>query len=460
MRNVPTILTLFGATGDLAQRKIYPSIFRLFINGQLPLLFKLIGFVRRDMSEAEFRDLVRQSLQKEKATKKQIEAFLLRVTNHVAPFEHLDGYRDLASKLGVMDGEWRACANKLFYLAIPPDLIETVINRLHDSHLTDAHSDKEGWTRVMIEKPIGNDFESATHIDKLFGKLFSEEQIYRIDHYLGKEMVMDVLALRFANHLFSKSWTGEFIDSIEVYLWEKLGIEDRGAFYDDVGALRDVGQNHLLQLVALATMEEPGGFSPKELRGARSKALQALVPPTDAEHAIRAQYKGYKQAKGVAADSKTETFFRVETRLKKKGWHDVPIVLESGKCMPSARKEIIVNFRHPDPCVCPDEQPEVTNTLTIAFEPKPKLELCLWLKKPGYEYELEARTIDLLSNREGVEQIEAYEKLILDCIHGDQTLFVSTEELAAMWKFTDSVRDLWSESDAPLASYEPGISFA
>jgi len=299
---LPTVFVIFGATGDLASRKLVPALFHLYREGYLPSLFQVLGFARRDLSHEDFQKDVQNIIRKRvpNATAKQIKDFSRYFRYQQGDLQKLRGYKGVAESLGQRDGEWRVCSNKLFYLAVPPELYRTIFRHLAKSGLTIPCSPEEGWTRVSVEKPFGKDLKTAQELDRVLGKLFQEEQVYRIDHYLGKETVQNILAFRFSNSFLNPTWDRRSIESIHIKLWEKAGIGNRGGFYDGIGALRDVGQNHVLQLLALFTMENPGKFDAKSVREERAKifrSLQIADSKKVATTTIRAQYEGYRREK-------------------------------------------------------------------------------------------------------------------------------------------------------------------
>ena len=461
-KNVPTIFVVFGATGDLMAKKIVPSLFHLYETGALPRMFHVMGVARRKMDRGQFQSYVGELLKARigaKTKKETVAAFLKFFTYHQGWFNQEDTYQRLAATLGHIDGEWQVCANKLFHLAVPPEYYETIFTHLHSSGLTIPCGPEEGWTRVIVEKPFGKDFESAQRLDELLGRFFKEVQIYRIDHYLAKEMVQNILSFRFANNLFEKSWDRERIERIELRLLEKIGAEDRGAFYDGVGALRDVGQNHLLQMLALITMERPVNFSAEAIRSARGAVLAGLQLPageTMAALTYRSQYQGYNGIKGVMKNSTTETYFKARAELNTVRFQGVPLILEGGKRVGNAKKEIVVTFTNASPCLCPPGR-HLKNRLIFHLGPREGIAIQFWAKKPGLKLELEERSFDFLfrDKRRNIQYVEEYEKLLLDCIAGDQTLFVSTEEVRSMWKFVDPIICAWQKNVVPLRVYKP-----
>lgn len=456
----PTILTIFGATGDVVAKKVIPAIFRLHTAGKLPPLFRVIGFSRRELSDLEFRTYIEDLLKKqglipaEESRSEFTDRFSYIRGNLDVPAD----YQTLAHALGHLEGGAKVCVNSLFYLAVPPDLYEPIFANLSCAGLT-TPCGETSWTRILVEKPIGMDSATSERLDLLMSKLFQEQQIYRIEHYLAKEMIRNLLAFRFSNNLFEGVWDRSFIEDIHLRLWESIGVESRGNFYDKVGTLRDVGQNHLLQMLALATMEAPTSFSAEAIRTRRAELLATLQPMEEAQvphRTFRAQHEGYRSIIGVAPDSRTETFFAATTFLDTPRWKGVPIRLEAGKCMSRARKEIDILIRHPSPCLCPPGE-HYRNRLTITLEPVEGITVEWWSKKPGHGWEMEKRSLDfvLRQTSERVQYTEEYQKVILDAIHGDQTLFVSTDELRSMWRFVDPIQSAWQKDTRPLPTYAP-----
>ena len=460
--NIPTTIVLLGATGDLVSRKIMPAVFRLYKAGQLPDRFRVIGFSRRELSDADFREYIHGTLASvEGTTPELVGAFLELVYYSRGEFETQEHYASLATRLTSLDDEWSTCSNKLFYLAVPPKLYETIFRALAASGLSVPCGGDDGWTRVIVEKPFGSDLHTAKALDELLGKLFKEEQIYRIDHYLAKEMLQNILTFRFANNLFENIWNEGSVERVHVRLFEKLGAESRGAFYDSVGALRDVGQNHLLQMLALATMDQPREWSSVAIREKRLKVLEALRPVGKGEmaaQAFRAQYEGYRNSKGVDETSTTETYFKVRSALNLPRWEGVPIIIEGGKQMHESKKEIRIVLKHPSPCFCnlPDGGHH-KNEIVIRLEPTEEIEIFFWAKKPGLVFENELRTLHFhLRAGDEKERFGEYDRLLLDCIGGDQTLFVSTDEIRAMWRFIDPIVAAWKKNTTPIETYTPG----
>ena len=461
----PTVLVIFGATGDLMAKKVLPALFHLFQKKKLPTLFRVIGVARRELSNAGFRKHVAEALEKHgdiNSTKQETEQFVSLFSYHRGSVKNLEDYESLGLKLGQIDGEWRTCSNKLFYLGTPPSLYEATLRNLAESGLTEPCSEEEGWTRVIIEKPFGSDMKSARRLCKMLYRLFKKEQLYLIDHCLGKEMVQNILVFRFANVFFEGFWNNKFVKRIEVRLLEKIGVEGRGHFYDSVGALRDVGQNHLLEMLALVTMDNPVKLEPSAVRTNRARILENLRTPTENNvklFTFRAQYKGYTEIEGVKPDSTTETYFKIVAFLETPRWQGVPIILESGKRLRNARKEIVVYLKHPPNCLCPAELREhYENKIVFSLEPRETIEMRLQSKEPGFDMVVNEKGLNCVLRDRGkrAEYVEKYEKLLFDCIAGDQTFFVSIDEIEASWRFIDPIIRGWRKNLVPLHRYEAG----
>lgn len=419
-------------------------------------MFNLIGFSRRDWSNNDLKEYITEVLAKNTSinpTKEQLTEFLSFFKYQKGDFSNLDDFKALGEVLGRVDDEWKTCSNKLYYLAAPPQFYEVIFEYLSKSGLTEPCGEDEGWTRVIVEKPFGRDLKTAQALDNLLSMLFKEEQIYRVDHYLGKEMSQNIMAFRFYNNLLEKNWNKDLINKIEIKVTENFGIEGRGNFFDGVGAFRDVGQNHLLQMLALVTMADPVRFTDEAIRQERAKVLKNLkVYGTNEvkENTYRAQYAGYTDLDEVESGSKTETYFKVRSFLNVPDWKDVPIILEHGKQLSKTDKKIIVHFA---------EKRDCQNRIVIDLEGEDAgIYIEFWAKKPGYTMELDKRVLSFsLCEEEGVcGTAEEYERLLSDCIEGNQTLFVSTEEVEAMWRFVDPIVTAWNSDVVPLEIYEKG----
>lgn len=460
--NIPTVVIVYGATGDLMARKITPALFNLYVKNKLPKMFHVIGVARRPLSNEQFREhvhMLTQEYAQNETQKKQVEAFCKLFFYHQGKFEKREDYSSLAKEMGVVDAKWNVCSNKLFYLAVPPSYYSTILTHLHDSHLTDPCSPEEGWTRVLVEKPFGNDLKTAQELDELLSRLFKEEQIYRIDHYLGKEMLQNMLAFRFSNNFLEQSWDNAFVSRIDIRLLESNDASKRGAFYESVGAFRDVGQNHLLQMLALVTMDNPGTLTSDAIRRKRAEVLNTLKPLSVEEVArstIRGQYEGYRAHEGVDPKSTTETYFKTRAFLQSSRWDGVPIYLSSGKGFSKPQKDVTVTFRNPQVCLNCEPGKDYNNQVVFSLEPEEKITIKFFSKKPGLDLEIQQKELAFTyrTATERRQYVEEYEKLLLDVIHGDQTLFVSTDEVLPMWEYTDAIVHAWEQGVVPLKTYK------
>lgn len=452
----PTIFVILGITGDLASRKLLPALLALYSKRMLPPQFAIIGFSRRSYTREEFREYIRERLNVRPGEfhEEDVKHFLDHMSYEQGFFDNMPAYERLSDRLKTIDDRWGLCSNKLFHLSVPPTLYEGILTHLAGSKLTVPCDDLTGWTRVLIEKPFGNDIETARSLDRLLGRLFEEKQIFRIDHYLAKEALQNILAFRFMNPIFLPMWRREHIDKIHIKLFEKEGVDGRGAFYDKIGALKDVGQNHMLQMLALMTMNEPKAFTADDIRRERAKVLSALrkVSRNDLKKTARkAQYNGYASESGVGQHTKTETYFRIEARLNSAHWRDVPIYLESGKAMAETKAEIDVYFKRPK-----NERFEDQNILTFRVQPDEGIKIKFFVKRPGYEFTVEPKTLKFkYADAASFDPIpDDYERLIHDAFVGDQTLFASTDEIMASWKFVTPILENWD--NVPLTMYERG----
>ncbi|MFY9457493.1 MAG: glucose-6-phosphate dehydrogenase [Candidatus Spechtbacterales bacterium] len=454
---VPTTIVIFGATGDLARNKLFAALFSLFSHKLLPKKFRIIGFARSKLKDREFQKFIEESI------KNKGGSFVKNAMYQPGFFEDPGAYTNLGKMLSGIDREFRACSNKLFYLAAAPKYYKTIFENLANSGLTIPCADGEGWTRVLVEKPFGENIRAAQELDELLSKLFREEQIFRIDHYLARETMQNILTFRFSNRIFEPLWNNQYIDRVELKLLEKGGVGERGAFYDEIGALRDVGQNHMLQMLALVAMGHPQRFDAGAIRRERAKILEALrpIPENDVgKVTLRGQYSGYRNLSGVKSNSNTETYFKVTAHIDNARWSGTPFYIESGKSLAENLVEINVHFKEAIPCFCP--LPHMghkhQNMLSFRVKPKEGIVLRFWAKKPGLQNDIEPKNLTLeYGNRKIPEsQAEAYEKVLFDCIAGEQMLFASTEEVVAAWRFVMPILTGWQRGAAPLKIYKKG----
>ncbi len=459
----PTILVVLGATGDLVKKKIIPSVCRLYQDQRLPSRFRVVGMARRELSDREFQSSVRADLKQrlpgvEKKVADEVSSLFVY---HQGKFGDPGAFKQLKIKLEEIDLEWGVCANKLFYLAVPPEHFVEIFKSMAAAGLNIPCGGKLGWTRLLIEKPFGGDEPSAKKLFLLLGKYFKEEQLYLIDHYLTKEIIQAIAHFRFSNNVFEKSWDKNSIERIDIRLLETIGAEDRGAFYDAVGAFRDVGENHLLQMLAAITMDAPRDMATRQLRQLRAEIMETLRPWNPSEikkRTFRAQYDSYRAIDDVSPKSTTETYFKLRTELTHPAWRGVPITLESGKRCSEAKKEVVVTFRHPRLCVGCTPDNHIQNRVVFTLAPEDKIVIHFWTKKLGFEKKLEERTFNffLYERAQDVPYVEEYAELIFNCLIGDQAMFVSEREVLAQWRFADPVLSAWRINAVPLQRYAAG----
>ena len=362
-----------------------------------------------------------------------------------------ESYKKLSDFLYNQDG--KECSNKLYYLAVPPSLYHDVFNRLSKSGLTlPCRSDDKGneWTRILVEKPFGFNRDEAMKLDELLGTLFQEDQVYRIDHYLGKETIQNILTFRFSNSIFEPMWNKENVDRVEIKMYESLTVSTRGAFYDSIGALRDVGQNHVLQMLAFIAMEDPVNLKQDLIRKSREELLNSV---SISDEVSRGQYIGYKNVEGVKEDSDTETYFKIKVKVDNERWKGVPFILESGKGLPEKKTEVNIYFKEGINCMSPKVKKNHQNVLTFKIQPEEGISLKFWVKKPGFTFEIEEKELSFNYNLDKTIP-SAYERVLYDAIIGDQTLFTSTKEVMAEWNIIMPILNNWKNSK--LIEYKTG----
>jgi len=457
--DIPTILVVLGATGDLINKKVIPSVCHLHMHKRLPPRFRVIGMARRDI---DLRANVREQLLKRlpEVDEKTVEEVSRLFDYHQGDFSSHQDFEKLHARLEQMDNEWGVCSNKLFYLAVPPAYFGPIFENMVKTHLNIPCGGKLGWTRLLIEKPFGQDLNSSKKLFAVLKKSFKDEQLYLIDHYLAKDIVQAIKYFRFSNNLFEHSWNRHAIERIDVVLHETNGAEERGAFYETVGAFRDVGQNHLLQMLAAITMEASNNMSAESERKRRTHIIETLKPWTPANlkaDTFRAQYDGYREIKNVDPASMTETFFKLKTELMHPDWRGVAVTLESGKRCPLPRKEVVVTFKPPAECLGCSPERQHRNRVVFTIEPDDRISIHFWTAKPGFDREIEERTFDffLYEHTKKVQYVEEYADLIYSCIVGKQNMFVSEKEILAQWKFTDPIIKAWGKDLVPLERYTP-----
>ena len=452
-------LLLFGATGDLSQRMLLPSLCALDADELLDPALRIIGTARSEMSDAEFQDFARDALEKFLPADRRggMASFLKRLSYQTLDATTLDGFDALAEKVG------EPSKGLAIFLSTAPSLFEPTIAGLQHAGLA------TGNVRIGLEKPLGTDLGSSQEINDAVASAFSEDRIFRIDHYLGKETVQNLLALRFANILFEPLWNAAHIDHVQITVAETVGLEGRVAFYDDAGALRDMVQNHMLQLLALVAMEPPGSFDATAVRDEKVKVLRSLRKVEESQ-TVTGQYRagaiggkavpGYDEELGKA--STTETFVAIKAHVDNWRWKGVPFYLRTGKRLPERVTEIVVQFRCVPHSIFADKGAKMTpNRLVIGIQPKENISLSLMAKVPGLDREgirLRSVPLDIAMPDAftGTHRRIAYERLLLDLIEGDQTLFVRRDEVEAQWEWIDAIRALWDAQSLEPKTYTSG----
>ncbi|WKZ34453.1 MAG: glucose-6-phosphate dehydrogenase [Anaerolineales bacterium] len=455
---LPATIIIFGASGDLTQRKLIPSLFNLFHKRRTPKNLRIIGFGGTDFTDEQFREHLHKGL-KEYAgypfTDEDWNLFAPKLRYLCGKYNEISAFQRLSEQLAKLeDGE----ANRLYYMALPPTLFPAILDNL-DS--TGQLHENRAWRRVVLEKPFGTDLESAVTLNKQVHKVLSENQIYRIDHYLGKETVQNILFTRFANTIFEPVWNRTYIDHVQITVAEKVGLEHRAKFYDGIGILRDMFQNHLLQLLTLVAMEPPASFSAGHLRNEKVKVLSAIQPMTSEQvsaNTVRAQYKGYRKEGQVNPDSATATYAALRLFVNNWRWKGVPFFLRSGKNLTEKHSQIIIQFKEPPLAMFP-MQTLKANMLVLYLQPDEGVHLRFEAKAP--DTVSETRSVDMefkYAEAFGKTAIpEAYERLLLDAIQGDAALFTRADEVEAAWALIDPILQTWeTHQTPPLAVYKPG----
>ncbi len=449
-------LVIIGGTGDLAKRKILPSLYRRVCAGQMPENARIIAAARSDFSQQDYKDFIRQALEdfvkSKKRNKKKIETFLERLTYIKLDATGIEGWKELSQSL-------RAGAVHAFYFSVGPSLFAPLAERLMKHKITDEN------TRIVVEKPFGRDLASAQSLNAVLARCFREDQIFRIDHYLGKETVQNLMALRFANALFEPLWNSQHIDHVQITVSESLGVEGRGAYYDKSGAMRDMMQNHLMQLFCLTAMEPPAVFDAASVRDEKLKVIKALDPILEGDM-VRGQYRSdengdsYQNESGNPA-STTESYIALKANLSNWRWVGTPFYLRTGKKLRNRMSEIAIVFKDPPHSIFEDSQDLKGNVLTIRLQPDEGINLSMTIKEPGpggmrlTEVPLDMSFADALGEDEA-DMPDAYERLIMDVIRGNQTLFMRGDEVEAAWAWVDPIIKAWEKSGAKPAQYDPG----
>jgi glucose-6-phosphate 1-dehydrogenase len=456
----PCALVVFGVTGDLARKKLLPAIYDLANRGLLPADFALLGFARRDWGDGDFAALAKKAAKTHARTQWNDDVWRrLNENLQFVPgsFDDDQAFDTLAEALDNLRNTHGIKGNAAFYLSIPPPMFPVVLKQMERTGMA-SNERSGGWRRVVVEKPFGHDLESARELNELVDTVFTANDVFRIDHYLGKETVQNLMALRFANQLFEPIWNSHYVDSVQITMAEDVGIGGRAAFYDATGAARDVLQNHLLQLLALTAMEEPVEFAAEEIRTEKIKVLRAVSLPPDLDaSAIRGQYdqgwlageraKAYRDEEDIPPDSKTETYAAVRLGVETRRWAGVPFYMRTGKRLPRRVTEIGILFKRAPhlPFSRTDTQELGHNQLVIRVQPDEGVTLKFGSKVPGSSMEVRDVAMDFLYGEAFTEASpEAYERLILDVLIGDATLFPRNDEVEASWKVIDPLEEFWA----------------
>lgn len=486
----PASMVIFGATGDLTHRKLIPALYNLAVDRLLPPGFTVVAFARRDYTDESFRAemlaATREFSRRKPIQEAVWENFAEGIFYHRSEFTDDEGYVQLATRLATLDAQRGTGGNRVYYLATAPEYYPEIIRRLGSAGLgqgglsgnsTDAAPESasetaRGWARIIVEKPFGHDLQSARQLNRQVLQVFEEDQVFRIDHYLGKETVQNIIALRFANGIFEPIWNRRYVDHVQIAVAETVGVEDRGGYYDTSGAIRDMVQSHMMQVMALIAMEPPASFDADAVRDEKVKVMRAIhpiEPHTVATETVRAQYAagwsggasvpGYLQEQRVPATSITDTYVALKFMIDNWRWADVPFYLRTGKRLPKRVSEVAIQFkRAPLLLFGKTGTPLDPDVLTIRIQPDEGITLKFGVKVPGPSMSLRAVNMDFFYSDAFVsEPADAYERLILDCLLGDSTLFTRRDEVEVAWTLITRILEGWQAQEAThLPAYEAG----
>lgn len=458
--DLSSIMVIFGGTGDLTHRKLMPAIYNLLYENNLPEKFCVVSIGRRDKTTESYRKEVYDSISK--YSRIQLSDDVWNILKNKIYYQRFDfnddnGYITLKKFLSELDNKYNTNGNRIFYLAVAPEYFDLIVTKL------DVHgmvSNKTSWQRVMIEKPFGRDLNSAKYLNKKITEVFTEKNTYRIDHYLGKEMLQNILVIRFSNVFFEPVWNNKYIDNIQISSSETVGVENRGGYYEKAGALRDMIQNHMFQLLTLTAMEPPVNLDTESIHDEKVKVLksiQELTPELIIKNAVRGQYRDYRKEDRVSPNSTTETFVALKTYIENFRWAGVPFYIRTGKKLPVKSTEIIVQFKPLPGILFFKENGGLTpNLLVIKIQPEEGVFLQFNAKKPGTVNKIIPVQMDFCQNCQiGSNSPEAYERLIYDVIRGDSTLFARWDEVEYSWKYVDKIAEVWRNETPNFPNYEP-----
>lgn len=458
-------IVIFGASGDLTHRKLIPALYNLYKIGRLSENFSVLGVARSELNDETFREKMREALiHNEETTPETLDVFCSHLYYQAVNTSDAQDYGKLVPRLDELHDKYQTCGNTLYYMSTPPSLYGVIPECLAAHGL---NTEEYGWKRIIVEKPFGYDEKTAQALDVQIHRFFEEHQIYRIDHYLGKETVQNLLVLRFSNGWFEPLWNRNFIDYVEITGAESIGVEERGGYYDGSGAMRDMFQNHLLQVLAMVAMEPPAIINANSMRDEVAKVMHSLRPLTaeDMEHnLVLGQYtaaeingkmeNGYLEEKGVPADSRTETYIALRCEIENWRWAGVPFYVRTGKRLPARVTEIVIHFKTTPHPVFSQNAPE--NKLIIRIQPDEAISMRFGLKKPGAGFEAKEVSMDFrYADLAGAQVLTAYERLLLDAMKGDATLFARTDAVHAAWKFVQPILD-YKANGGRIHEYEAG----
>ncbi len=464
----PCTLVIFGATGDLTHRKLVPALYNVAADGDLPSGLTVVGFARREKTDQQFRDELEEATRKFSRRTVQDElwnSFEQSIFYHRSEFSDASGYSSLVERLDKIDAERGTRGNRLFYLAVAPEQFPVILEHLKACGLNQA--EEGSWSRVIVEKPFGTDLPSARKLNEIVSSTFAEEHTYRIDHFLGKETAQNIMVLRFANAIFEPLWNHRYIDHVQITASEPLGVEGRGGYYDTAGAMRDMVQNHLMQLLCLTAMEPPTDLRADSVRDEKVKVIRSIRPIVGsdvADDVVRGQYgpgavngktvPGYREEERVAEGSKTETYVALRILVDNWRWADVPFYVRVGKRLPKGATEIALQFKSAPPVLFNmQSERHDHNVLVIRIQPDEGISLRMEAKVPGASLRIEPVKMDFhYGTSFGKASPEAYERLLLDAMSGDATLFARRDEVELAWQFVDAIEHAWHAADE-----QPGL---
>ena len=470
----PHVLVIFGASGDLAQRKLVPAVFDLFRGGYLPDNWALLGASRTDFTDEDFRKKVvydNEHFEQKDATDEDVKAFAdMLFYQDLATYDGEKDIKALGKRLLKLDKDHGVGQNYIFYLSTPPKLYSTIPGALARAGLNE---NEDGWARLIVEKPFGYNEASAIALNQEIQSHFRENTIYRIDHYLGKETVQNLLVTRFANGFFEPLWNRNYVQSVQITAAETVGVGSRGGYYDESGAMRDMVQNHLLQVLAHVAMEPPIRADAPSIRDEKLKLFKSLRPITKRDvhhHVIRAQYKAgptkngevvsYRDAPGVPDDSKTETYVAMKFFIDNWRWAGVPFFVRTGKCLPQKLTEVVINFNNPPQAIFSEHDDyamSCDNQLIIRIQPDESMALRFGMKVPGEGFRVKNVDMDFFYRDLTKKDVPAaYTRLLLDCMKGEPTLYARGDSVEAAWAFVDPILEAWENDEVPLYSYQAG----